>query len=152
MKLVIDSSEIIGCFLINNHEDYSVNKRNYYDNYPNFNSWLDNLEEDYPSYGGIKAKPSIFMFKIDNIAYFEKYELFKNDNLIFIKELENDWDTYELEDFISRLEYFDENQKEYIVNYICSNINDETQKIAKEFLEIPIDKKLKEKLSILNEY
>lgn len=151
VKLVIDSSEIIGCFLINNHEDCSVNKRNYYDNYPNFNLWLDNFEEDYPNYGGIEAKPSIFMFKIDEIAYFEKYELFKNDNLIFIKELEKGWDTYELEDFISRLEYFDENQKEDIVNYICLNITDENKEIAKEFLEVSLDEKLKEKIMLVHQ-
>ncbi len=123
-ELVIASSDIISSFLILAHsEDLKDRDRIYYEDYPLFNNYLDNLEEKFPTAFGIEMKPSVFLF-YDRISYKEELEIFNfnkfeliNIKIPSIMRLFNDDEI--LEDLSRYSDYFSIKEIEVmLINFI----------------------------------
>ena len=95
---MIEISLALAKLLIKVHDKDKVgSKRKHYDNFSEFNNWVDSQEEA-PTSCGIEVKASEFLFKFDPIAYMDKYEEFLNENKEIVKEFEGEnWKNYDFE-------------------------------------------------------
>jgi len=90
-ELVIASSELVSQFLIMAHsEDLKDRDRIFYEDYPLFNNYLDEVSEEVPKAFGVEMLPSKFLFT-DTVKYMEAM-----DEFIEIKEemINNRLETY----------------------------------------------------------
>lgn len=133
--LSIESSELLTCFFIKTYDEVHHEKnRIYYDNYTNFNLYLDESTEEYPNFGGVEMDPSKFLF-LDKEAYKERYLEFLEEKDKIFNELFQGWDEFEIFDLISFLPFFDDEELNNIGSYICENFNAEFEELAENILE-----------------
>jgi len=88
VDLAIGSSDLLASFLISSHaEDYRDRKRFFYEDYPEFNGWLD--EQETVEVQGIPLPPSVALFWGDAEAYKEQLNKFESDKEGLIRRLED---------------------------------------------------------------
>jgi len=87
IELAIGASDLLGSFLITSHaEDHRDRNRLFYEDYPEFNNWLD--EQGAVEVQGIPLSASLALFKCDLEAYKEQLNWFESEKEGLIRKLE----------------------------------------------------------------
>lgn len=136
IEFLIEISLALTKLLIKVHDKDKVgSKRKHYDNFVEFNNWVDSQEEA-PTSCGIEVKASEFLFKFDPIAYMDKYEEFLNENKEIVKEFEGEnWKNYDLEILIERVQFLESEELDRVICYIITNRNTEFRPLVEEIID-----------------
>lgn len=136
IEFLIEISLALAKLLIKVHDKDKVgSKRKHYDNFSEFNNWVDSQEEA-PTSCGIEVKASEFLFKFDPIAYMDKYEEFLNENKEIVKEFEGEnWKNYDLEILIERVQFLESEELDRVICYIITNRNTEFRPLVEEIID-----------------
>lgn len=136
IEFLIEISLALTKLLIKLHDKDRVgSKRKHYNNFSEFNNWIDSQEEA-PTSFGIVVKASEFLFKFDPIAYMDKYEEFLNENKEIVKEFEGEnWKNYDLEILIERVRFLESEELDKVICYIITNRNAEFRPLVEEIID-----------------
>lgn len=137
VEFLIEISLALTKLLIKVHDKDKVgNKRKHYENFSEFNAWLDSQEEEVPTSYGIEVKASEFIFTFDQIAYMDKYEEFLNENKEIVKEFEGEnWKNYDLDTLIERIQFLESEELDRVICYIITNRNAEFRPLVEEIID-----------------